>query len=154
MLSRRPTRPRGKAFGTMGFLLAAGLLLSDCGGKAIHRAAVENTAPHPATEPAAPAHPLPDTGALIGMTGGALKSMFGEPDLKRRDPPAELWQYRDDRCALNLYLYPPRSNLGPHTVNHFHVTSPNGRKITVADCLYSLTTGVDPFTKPFYQSRF
>lgn len=31
--------------------------------------------------------------------------MIGNPDLRRVDPPAEIWQYRNAECVLDLYFY-------------------------------------------------
>ena len=31
--------------------------------------------------------------------------MLGEPDLRRPEPPAELWQYRSADCVLDVFLY-------------------------------------------------
>lgn len=42
---------------------------------------------------------------LTGLGPTELLSLLGEPNLRRSDPPAELWQYRDAGCVLELYLY-------------------------------------------------
>ena len=42
---------------------------------------------------------------LTGLEPNELLSLLGEPNLRRSDPPAELWQYRDAGCVLELYLY-------------------------------------------------
>lgn len=42
---------------------------------------------------------------LLGMDAPELKSRLGEPTLIRRDGDAEVWQYRSDRCVLDLFLY-------------------------------------------------
>jgi hypothetical protein len=31
--------------------------------------------------------------------------MLGEPSLVRRDPPAEIWQFHDRHCILDVFLY-------------------------------------------------
>lgn len=31
--------------------------------------------------------------------------MLGQPDLRRDEPPAEVWQYRDADCVVNLFFY-------------------------------------------------
>lgn len=70
---------------------------------------------------AAPSAPPTETGALpsesaltveqltgrrlTGLGATELLTLLGEPDLRRSDPPAELWQYRDAGCVLELYLY-------------------------------------------------
>ena len=53
-----------------------------------------------------PARPLPaDAANLVGRGAGEIAELLGEPRLKRRDPPAELWQYRAERCVLDLFFY-------------------------------------------------
>lgn len=39
------------------------------------------------------------------MPSRDLLALLGQPDLRRSDPPAELWQYRGTGCVLELYLY-------------------------------------------------
>ena len=138
---------RFQTLASLSFVLMTCAVLAACGGGSAQQAHLETTGPEPAHN-TAPVHPVPDSAVLMGMTGGELESLFGEPGLKRQDPPAELWQYRDERCSLNLYLYPPKSGSGSHAVDHFHVVSLSAGKIATTDCLYSLTTGIDPAKKP------
>ena len=42
---------------------------------------------------------------LVGLKGDAVRRTFGEPEMRRREPPAEVWQYRSPRCVLDLYFY-------------------------------------------------
>ena len=49
---------------------------------------------------------LPETGTLVGLGAAELLARFGEPDLRRAEPPAELWQYRSEDCVLEVFLYP------------------------------------------------
>lgn len=42
---------------------------------------------------------------LIGNSATLTRGLFGSPALVRREPPAEVWQYRSDDCVLDLYLY-------------------------------------------------
>jgi hypothetical protein len=42
---------------------------------------------------------------FTGLKSKDLVALLGEPSLRRRDPPAELWQYRGTGCVLELYLY-------------------------------------------------
>jgi hypothetical protein len=48
---------------------------------------------------------IPRLGELTGMQPPQIVAMFGQPDLKRDDPPAEVWQYRAADCVLNLFFY-------------------------------------------------
>jgi hypothetical protein len=47
----------------------------------------------------------PDLNKLAGLKPAEVLSMLGKPDLKRTEPPAELWQYRAADCVLNLFFY-------------------------------------------------
>jgi hypothetical protein len=46
-----------------------------------------------------------DPRQLMGLDRESLNEMLGEPALVRRDGDAEVWQYRADRCVLDLFLY-------------------------------------------------
>ena len=70
-----------------------------------------------ATAPAgfhAPSHP-PDIKDLAGLRPADIVSILGQPDLKRDEPPAELWQYRAADCVLNLFFY---DNAGGSRLTH------------------------------------
>jgi len=42
---------------------------------------------------------------LVGLERDGIQSLLGEPQLIRRDGPAEVWQYTAYTCILNLFLY-------------------------------------------------
>jgi hypothetical protein len=48
---------------------------------------------------------FPDLGALKGLRPVEIVALLGQPELKRDEPPAELWQYRTTDCVLNLFFY-------------------------------------------------
>ena len=48
---------------------------------------------------------VPGPAHLVGLKGDAVRRTFGEPEMRRREPPAEVWQYRSPRCVLDLYFY-------------------------------------------------
>jgi hypothetical protein len=52
---------------------------------------------------------------LVGLDGPELEHLLGAPGLVRRDYPAEVWQYRNPACVLDVYLYPDHDRL---TVTH------------------------------------
>lgn len=58
-----------------------------------------------ATAVAVPAPRPARIGRFEGMRAARLVALLGPPDLRRADPPAELWQYRTAECVLDLYLY-------------------------------------------------
>lgn len=80
--------------------------------------------PPPEPEPEPPT-PVPDPATIVGYSEAALEDLFGEPSFTRRDPPAELWQYRNDHCTLDLFLY--ENTNGAYSVEHleFRETEPS-----------------------------
>jgi hypothetical protein len=46
---------------------------------------------------------------LVGRTDAEIKRAFGDPNLRRKDSPAEVWQYLAQQCALHLFFYPGKS---------------------------------------------
>lgn len=71
--------------------------------------ATENTettiaAAAPREAPPAPEYPM--LASLEGRSAADLEALLGAPQFRRRDNPAELWQYRGEACVLDLILYP------------------------------------------------
>jgi hypothetical protein len=67
----------------------------------------------PAPPPAPKAHPA----QLLGLQPSALTALLGEPQLRRVDPPAQVWLYTNSRCAFHVYLYPHDDNT--YRVTHY-----------------------------------
>lgn len=90
------------------------------------------SAPPPVAPSAATNAPAASNG-LVGMTGDALRSAWGEPSLKRAETGAELWQYGGQgNCTLLVYLY---SNApGVMTVTHAEAVPGGSNEAAVADC--------------------
>jgi hypothetical protein len=44
-------------------------------------------------------------GELRGRPAKSLVSVIGRPDFVRRDGSAQIWQYRNARCILDLFVY-------------------------------------------------
>ncbi len=42
---------------------------------------------------------------LVGLGKEGVQDLLGEPQLIRRDGPAEVWQYTANACILDLFLY-------------------------------------------------
>lgn len=102
-------------------ILPAALILAGCTATddpapaPQEEAAVEEPVGMPENPPASPSMPysgiavLPpindDPAQLMGLDRKELNETLGEPALIRRDGDAEVWQYRGDRCVLDLFLY-------------------------------------------------
>ncbi|CAA7614092.1 conserved exported hypothetical protein [Candidatus Terasakiella magnetica] len=70
--------------------------------------------------------------ALKGLSAVQVERALGDPSFRRRDPPAEIWQYRVKACTLDLFLYDENSS---RKVSHVAVRTPGGNTITAQDCL-------------------
>jgi hypothetical protein len=64
-------------------------------------------------QPVTTRHPI--LPALTGLSAAEVVGLFGEPDFRRGEAPAELWQYRSADCVLDLFLY--RDLSGTHVVH-------------------------------------
>lgn len=78
---------------------------------------------------------VPDPDMLIGLDTSELETLLGNADLRRRDPPAQVWQYADKDCVLHLFLY---ENDGGYRVEHYEARGPNGAKGAGGVCLAGL----------------
>jgi len=67
-------------------------------------AAAEST-PEPVKTATPPPIPVPDAETFLNRNGVEIAEILGEPGFVRKDPPAELWQYRTGACTLDLYFY-------------------------------------------------
>lgn len=100
------------------------------GGPAVSR-------PGPGDEQQAMTTPRPGPGglapsALKGMSAAAAEYALGKPVFIRRDPPAEIWQYRVKACTLDLFLYDEK---GRRSVAHYAVRTPGGAAVSDSACL-------------------
>ena len=107
LYDRRPDSSRTiSRFGLLAGALSLGL--AACAGPGA------GPVPSPAAIAAAPAAPLLQHPTLEVAQLASLKTLstqdlidrLGRPDFTRRDPPAEIWQYRSTTCVLNVFLYP------------------------------------------------
>jgi hypothetical protein len=63
----------------------------------------EGGPPAIALQPGPPINDNPDQ--LMGLDPIGIEQRLGAPELRRREPPAEVWQYRTASCVLDLFLY-------------------------------------------------
>jgi hypothetical protein len=106
------------------------------------------TAEPPAPEPAAPeTAALPaepeiddDPARLLGLDDAGLAELLGQPDLKRREPPAEIWQYRGGSCVFDVFLYAPAGTAaaGGPRVTYLEARDGAARRIATRACLNEL----------------
>lgn len=86
-----------------GFFAAALVFLAGCSGSLSETGAPGTALGQSGLHRAALRLPRAET--LMGLGAGDVLARFGEPDLRRAEPPAELWQYRSADCVLEVILY-------------------------------------------------
>ncbi|MEX1034310.1 MAG: hypothetical protein WDZ54_00020 [Sneathiella sp.] len=74
---------------------------------------------------AIPPRPLLDPAVVVGKTTAEIGAALGDPNMLRKDSPAEVWQYLASGCALHLFFYPASSG-GEMIVRHIAI---NGRSV-------------------------
>ena len=90
-----------------------------------------------APETPAWAPPVPGPKHLLGLDGGRVSQLLGPPDFRRRDNPAEIWQYRSAACVLDLFLYGKQGGAGGR-VTHVEMRDLGTPAVPEADCLRAL----------------
>src|SRR3954454_18531060 len=90
--------------------------------------AAEKPAVAPATVVTTPASVMD----LIGIDAGALERQLGKPHLIWPEEPAQVWQYRNPTCVLNVYLYRDHGRL---VVSDAEARSPKHQDDTLLRCI-------------------
>ena len=98
----------------------------------IRRDADAETAHRMTRMPHLPSPPPPLARDMADLNPAAVTELLGEPSFVRRDPPAEIWQYRPGGCVLDLFLYPGAE--GGLRVRHVAARVAGGGKVTVEAC--------------------
>ncbi len=80
---------------------------------------------------------LPSTKQLMGLTRPRLADILGPPGFKRRDLSVEVWQYRDDICILDIFLYRGKDSES-FRVKHIEARDRSVVKTTLKDCYLGL----------------
>jgi hypothetical protein len=98
------------------------------------------SAPAATPEPAGPAVDVPTPEKLLGMDRAGIVKILGQPSFRRRDAPALLMRYRDQRCILDLFLYPPAGprETGDPKVEHVEARGVEGGRIATKTCIESV----------------
>ena len=97
-----------------------------------------------ARAPIAP-QPLPQVpavshvrGQIIGLTSQELVQRFGTPALQIREGNSLKLQFRDERCVLDAYLYPPPGAAAPYRVTYVDARTPALAELAPAACIAAL----------------
>ncbi|MDR3440723.1 hypothetical protein [Telmatospirillum sp.] len=85
-----------------------------------------------------PGEPGDDPGHLKGLAAGEVVAKLGDPGYRRRETPAEVWQYFGPGCVLDVFLYDDK---GAQRVTHAELRSRNLTPSGQASCLAQLLQG-------------
>jgi hypothetical protein len=76
---------------------------------------------------------FPKLSTLQNLTANQVHALLGSPNFKRSDNPAEVWQYRNNNCTLDLFLY-ENLDTNVHSVVHYEIRLPPGQVLTKNEC--------------------
>lgn len=88
----------------------------------------------PGGRASAPAGP-PDLKRLSGLSDKEVQRVLGEPDFRREEPPAQIWQYRSSECVLDLFLY---DDTGQYRVAYAETHDRGFTRISQTNCYAGL----------------
>jgi len=75
---------------------------------------------------------MPDGTLLNGLTGAEIDLVLGPPTRVRHDPPAQVWQYDQPRCIVDVFLY---TDAGEPRAVYLQERSREVKKIRPGACL-------------------
>ena len=75
---------------------------------------------------------------LIGLLDRELEKILGTPDFKRKDPPAQRWQYRDPACLFDVFLYQDKNRADTYTVAHVEARGRDVNRVSDRDCFLAV----------------
>ena len=100
------------------------------------------TAAQTETEPEAQTAALPpapviddDPARILGLGPDRLTELLGRPELTRREPPAEIWQYRGESCVFDVFLY---AEAGLARVTYLEARDASAQRVAERGCLNQL----------------
>ena len=79
---------------------------------------------------------VPSPQQLQGLFADDLHKMFGVPDFKHSDPPAEIWQYRRDSCLLDVFLYVEKNRPDIWRVEYAEARGRSVTKVSQKKCFF------------------
>lgn len=89
-----------------------------------------------ATEPVEDKSPTFDPDLLIGLGMPAIQGVLGAPDFLRWEGPAQVMQYENEECIVDLFFYEPRPG-EEFLLRHIAGRRPTGNSMDKAICFRS-----------------
>jgi hypothetical protein len=104
--------------------------------------ATSATTTQPAAKPESKTATLPpeaiiddDPTRVLGLAPDKLTELLGRPELTRREPPAEIWQYRGETCVFDVFLY---EESGLVRVIYLEARDGSAQRVAERNCLNQL----------------
>lgn len=101
--------------------------------------ATQSTLPQPTQAPP-PSQTVDTRGHVIGLTAEELVQRFGVPALQIREGQSWKLQFRNNRCVLDAYLYPPAPGRTDYRVTYIETRTRSMGAIDQALCIASFGT--------------
>ena len=76
-----------------------------------------------------------DPARVLGLGPDQLTEILGRPELMRREPPAEIWQYRGESCVFDVFLY---EEAGVVRVTYLEARDESAERIAERSCFNQL----------------
>ncbi len=93
-------------------------------------------APEPQTAALPPEPEIDDDPArILGLGPERLTEILGQPELTRREPPAEIWQYRGETCVFDVFLY---EDAGATRVTYLEARDDSAQRVAERKCFNQL----------------
>ncbi len=73
-----------------------------------------------------------DPARILGLGPDRLTELLGRPELTRREPPAEIWQYRGESCVFDVFLY---EEGGLARVTYLEARDASAQRVAERGCL-------------------
>jgi len=89
-------------------------------------------------EPAPPPKPKVTSAQLLGQDGPWVKLKLGQPAFMRNEKTANIWQYKNGACVLNVFLYVEGDTETAPRVLHFDARDGHGHNTDRDQCLAAI----------------
>lgn len=85
----------------------------------------------PQPVPVVPLEEVKNGDPLLILTGAQLLQVAGEPNLRRKDPPAEIWHYESAACMADFYFYGAENDVEAARVSHYEIIEPEEASLLI-----------------------
>ncbi|OKH87341.1 hypothetical protein [Thalassospira sp. TSL5-1] len=82
--------------------------------------------------------------SLANLDGKKVEAKLGKPEMQRGEGAARVWQYRSDRCALDVFFYPQGNSKKPVLVHMLARLRNGDGKIDLQECLDEIVKSRGP----------